>query len=90
MDALDQLRQSLGDNFNFVRKLGEGRFAEVFLAWEKGLDRPVAVKVLRTSLANQDAPRKRFLREARLSARIQRTWSRSTAWENWTTDGRTW
>jgi eukaryotic-like serine/threonine-protein kinase len=71
MDALDQLRQSLGDTFNFVRKLGEGRFAEVFLAWEKGLDRPVAVKVLRTSLANQEAPRRRFLREARLSARIQ-------------------
>lgn len=71
MEALDQLRESLGESFNFVRKLGEGRFAEVFLAWEKGLDRPVAVKVLRASLAIDETARARFLREARLSARIQ-------------------
>jgi serine/threonine protein kinase len=67
---MGQLRQSLGDDFDFVRALGEGSFAEVFLARERALDRPVAVKVLRASLALDDTARKRFLREGRLSARI--------------------
>jgi predicted Ser/Thr protein kinase len=68
---LDQLSASLGDDFEIVRPLGEGDFAEVFLAREKRLDRPVAVKVLRARLATDETAKKRFLREARLSARIQ-------------------
>ncbi|MEJ2502852.1 MAG: serine/threonine-protein kinase [Gemmatimonadota bacterium] len=68
---LDQLKESLGTDFEIVRPLGEGAFSEVFLAREKGLDRPVAVKVLRAALATDDTARKRFLREARLSARIK-------------------
>ncbi len=72
MQALmDQLRSSLGADFEIVRPLGEGSFAEVFLAREKGLERAVAVKVLRRSLATDETARKRFLREARLSAKIQ-------------------
>lgn len=71
MPALvDQLQESLGDDFDVVRSVGEGTFAEVFLARERGLDRPVAVKVLRASLALDGTARQRFLREARLSARI--------------------
>jgi serine/threonine protein kinase len=68
---VDQLTESLGDEFEIVRPLGEGAFAEVFLARERGLDRPVAVKVLRARLATDETARKRFLREARLSAQIQ-------------------
>ncbi|MGD2069192.1 MAG: serine/threonine-protein kinase [Gemmatimonadota bacterium] len=71
MDAtFDQLRQSLGDDFELVRRLGEGAFAEVHLARETSLERPVAVKVLRGALAFDETARKRFLREARLAARI--------------------
>jgi serine/threonine protein kinase len=67
---MDQLQQSLGDDFEIIRPLGEGNVAEVFLARERSLDRPVAVKVLRTALARDETARRRFLREARLSARI--------------------
>lgn len=67
---MDQLQQSLGDDFEIIRPLGEGSFGEVFLARERSLDRPVAVKVLRTALALDETARRRFLREARLSARI--------------------
>jgi predicted Ser/Thr protein kinase len=68
--VMDRLRSELGREFEFVRPLGEGDFAEVFLAREKTLERPVAVKVLRDALARDETARKRFLREARLAARI--------------------
>ena len=70
-DLIDRLRTSLGDEFEIVRPLGEGTVAKVFLAREKGLDRPVAIKVMRSSLALDETARKRFLREARLSAKIR-------------------
>lgn len=68
--VMDRLQQDLGTDFEFVRPLGEGAFAEVFLAREKSLDRPVAVKLLRGSLSMDETARKRFLREARLAAKI--------------------
>jgi serine/threonine protein kinase len=72
MDSMmDRLQKDLGHDFEFVRPLGDGDFAEVFLAREKTLDRPVAVKVLRLSLAQDETARKRFLREARLAAKIR-------------------
>jgi serine/threonine protein kinase len=67
---MEQMRQALGDDFEIVRPLGEGRYADVFLARERTLDRPVAVKVLRAAMARDDTARARFLREARLSAKI--------------------
>lgn len=69
-ELTDRLRESLGQDFELVRPLGEGSVARVFLAREKALDRPVAVKVLKESLAIEETARKRFLREARLSAKI--------------------
>ncbi len=69
--VMDQLQETLGGDFEIVRPLGEGSFSEVFLARERALDRPVAVKVLRASLALDETARGRFLREARLSAKIK-------------------
>lgn len=69
-DLADRLQAALGADFEIVRPLGEGKVAKVFLAREKALDRPVAVKVLRGSLVLDETARKRFLREARLSAKI--------------------
>lgn len=68
---MDCLQRELGDEFDFMHPLGVGTFAEVFLAREKGLDRAVAVKVMRRSLATDVTAAKRFLREARLAARIR-------------------
>jgi serine/threonine protein kinase len=70
-DLSARLQSSLGDDFEIVRPLGEGAVARVFLAREKSLDRLVAVKVMRGSLALDETARKRFLREARLSAKIR-------------------
>lgn len=71
MDStIEHLQADLGADLELVRPLGEGNVAEVVLAREKSLDRPVAVKVLRGSLATNETARKRFLREARLAARI--------------------
>ena len=68
---VDQLQEALGDDCVVVRPLGEGAYARVFLAREKLLDRAVAVKVLRSTLSQDETARQRFIREAKLSAKIR-------------------
>jgi eukaryotic-like serine/threonine-protein kinase len=52
------------------RPLGHGAMAVVDLARDVELDRPVALKRLAENLARDDELRARFLREARLAARL--------------------
>jgi serine/threonine protein kinase len=56
--------------YRLERPLGHGGMATVYLGRDSELDRPVAVKVLAEDLAGDDAFRKRFIREARLAARL--------------------
>ncbi|HET8895533.1 MAG TPA: serine/threonine-protein kinase [Gaiellaceae bacterium] len=58
------------DRYTVERKLGRGGMATVYLARDTVLDRPVALKVLAEHLADDDAFRERFLREARLAAKF--------------------
>jgi eukaryotic-like serine/threonine-protein kinase len=53
-----------------VRLLGHGGMATVELAQDIELDRPVAIKRLADNLAANDEYKHRFLREARLAARL--------------------
>ena len=53
-----------------MRPLGHGGMATVYLGRDSELDRPVAVKLLAENLAGDAAFRRRFLREARLAARL--------------------
>ncbi|MFF9207573.1 MULTISPECIES: serine/threonine-protein kinase [unclassified Streptomyces] len=66
--------QLLGGRYRLVRQLGEGGMGEVWEARDETLDRQVAVKVI-SLLAGQegrgDEARARFLREARITARLQ-------------------
>jgi eukaryotic-like serine/threonine-protein kinase len=56
--------------YRIERELGRGGMATVFLAHDEELDRRVALKLLPEHLAGDDAFHARFLREARLAARL--------------------
>jgi eukaryotic-like serine/threonine-protein kinase len=56
--------------YELLRPLGHGAMATVELAHDAVLDRPVAVKRLAENLARDEDLRRRFLREARLAARL--------------------
>ena len=56
--------------YRIERELGHGGMAAVFLARDEELERPVAVKVLPEHLADDEALRARFVREARLAGRL--------------------
>ncbi|HZT86138.1 MAG TPA: serine/threonine-protein kinase [Gaiellaceae bacterium] len=56
--------------YDVVRPLGHGAMATVDLAHDVELDRPVALKRLAENLARDEDLRRRFLREARLAARL--------------------
>ncbi|MFB8272920.1 serine/threonine-protein kinase [Streptomyces sp. NPDC055955] len=66
--------QLLGNRYRLVRQLGEGGMGEVWEAQDETLDRHVAVKVI-SLLAGGGSrgseARARFLREARITARLQ-------------------
>jgi eukaryotic-like serine/threonine-protein kinase len=56
--------------YRIESELGRGGMAVVYAGRQAGLDRPVAMKVLAEHLADDAAFRTRFLREARIAARL--------------------
>jgi serine/threonine protein kinase len=64
----DRVGQQLG-NYRLLRLLGEGGFAEVYLAEQVYLKTFAAIKVLHTRLANDDLDG--FLSEARTIAALK-------------------
>jgi serine/threonine-protein kinase len=64
------LATALGQQYEIVRPLGQGGMGAVYLARERALDRFVAIKVLRPELAETEASRERFRREARVAAQL--------------------
>jgi serine/threonine-protein kinase len=56
--------------YRIERELGHGGMAVVYLAEDQKLERQVAVKVLTDGLAVSEPLRARFMREARLAARL--------------------
>ncbi|MBC7843315.1 MAG: serine/threonine protein kinase [Gemmatimonadaceae bacterium] len=65
---LTALSQSLGERYLIVRELGRGGMGTVYLARDRRLDRPVALKVLPAEYAADPDLRERFLRETRMAA----------------------
>ena len=56
--------------YQIESQLGEGGMGQVFLAQDRGLDRPVALKFLSTTIRQQEDARRRFLREAKAAAAL--------------------
>jgi eukaryotic-like serine/threonine-protein kinase len=61
---------TIRDRYRLERRLGGGGMATVHLARDVELDRPVAVKLLAEHLADDAEVRERFVREARIAARL--------------------
>ena len=56
--------------YEIRERLGEGTSAVVHRAWDKQLQRPVAIKILRDAMVVSDLARQRFQREAQAAAGI--------------------
>jgi len=69
VDAVDRLRTVLAGQYAVDRELGRGGMATVYLAEDLKHGRPVAIKVLRPTLAESLGPA-RFLREIRIASRL--------------------
>ena len=65
-----QIGQVLAARFVLLRRLGAGRWGEVWLARDRDRDRDVALKILAPDLARQPVLRARFLDTARLQASL--------------------
>jgi predicted Ser/Thr protein kinase len=74
MSAPDQLflafQEAVAGRYSLDRELGRGGMGVVYLAREVHLDRPVAIKLLPPERAADRTLRDRFLREARLAAKL--------------------
>jgi beta-lactam-binding protein with PASTA domain/tRNA A-37 threonylcarbamoyl transferase component Bud32 len=67
----DQLVGRLLDGrYRVLQRIAKGGMATVYLALDERLDREVALKVMHTNLADDDAFVQRFSREARSAARL--------------------
>ncbi|MDB5293061.1 MAG: hypothetical protein JWL69_4302 [Phycisphaerales bacterium] len=64
-DALPELA-----GYRIESKLGEGGFGVVYKAWQPGLDRPVAIKMLRPETQGRAVAMARLLEEARTLSRL--------------------
>ncbi len=67
---LDDLTGKVLGNYVLIRRLGRGGMANVYLAQQTTLNRPVAIKVLRSELALDRAYVARFHREAEAAAAL--------------------
>ena len=59
-----------GGRYRVERELGHGGMASVYLARDEELERPVALKILAAHLASEPGFYERFVREARMAARL--------------------
>ncbi|HKR23603.1 MAG TPA: serine/threonine-protein kinase [Pyrinomonadaceae bacterium] len=63
--------QFIAGRFRIEREIGTGGMGAVYLATHLGLERPVAVKIIRREFAGDADVTERFLREARTMAKLR-------------------
>lgn len=64
-----ELPEKIGP-YRVLERIAVGGMGEVLLGHDDGLDRPVAIKRIRSEVAEDSLRRRRFQREARLAARL--------------------
>lgn len=69
-DEIRELRAATGNRYTIVKRLGSGGMAHVYLARHVALGRPLVIKVLHKTLAQEAEMRERFRREAEAAARL--------------------
>ncbi len=69
-DELRALRHATGNRYTIIKRLGSGGMAHVYLARHAVLERPLVIKVLHRTLADDPEMRERFRREAESAARL--------------------
>jgi hypothetical protein len=67
---MGRLARALGETYRVVRMIGRGGFAEVYEVLDTGLQRRLAVKVLRSDLHWSSSAVSRFAQETRAIARL--------------------
>ncbi|WP_434479957.1 protein kinase domain-containing protein [Gemmatimonas sp.] len=70
MPAIADIQRHLGDDFTLERELGGGGMSRVYVAYDRRLERRVAIKVLRPELA-AGVSLERFRREIKMAASLQ-------------------
>ncbi len=68
---IEKLKKFFKEKYEFMGLLGRGGFAEVHLAMDKLLERKVAIKILLPQHSTDPDIVKRFIREARLYAKLE-------------------
>lgn len=58
------MAEYIGKRYQVTKLIGKGGMAEVYLAWDTILNREVAVKILKSDVADDDVALERFKREA--------------------------
>ena len=64
------MSEVIGNRYQITKLIGKGGMAEVYLAWDSILNREVAVKVLKSDMANDDVALERFKREANSTTQL--------------------
>ncbi|MFA6244833.1 MAG: protein kinase, partial [Candidatus Hydrogenedentales bacterium] len=68
--VMQSVEETLGERYALEKELGRGGMGVVYLARDKQLDRPVALKFLGSVIDSSEEYRQRFIREARTAAKI--------------------
>jgi serine/threonine-protein kinase len=83
------LGQTLVERYQLTRKIGEGGMGAVYEARHVGLDKPMAVKVLRDKYLDRPNVAQRLVQEARLASAIRHQHIIDITDSGTTSDGRT-